>query len=136
MPVETQGETDMVSCEGSCHCGRVQILVNVPLEVKISSCNCSICKKSGYLHLTVNREDLVLLQGKDFLTEYRFNTGTARHLFCQVCGVKAFYVPRSHPHGYSVNLNCVKLDERIQLTIRNFDGQHWERNINGLLNRH
>ena len=122
-----------IRCAGSCHCGRVRIAVNVPLKVKISRCNCSICTKSGYLHLTVAREDLQLLEGEECLREYKFNTGTAKHLFCGHCGIKAFYVPRSHPEGYSVNLNCLELDNRIRLSLMDFDGRHWEKNIDGLL---
>jgi hypothetical protein len=36
-----------------------------------------------------------LVSGKDVLTSYGFNTQTAKHLFCSVCGIKSFYVPRS-----------------------------------------
>jgi len=74
-----------------------------------------------------------LLQGEDDLSEYRFNTGLARHLFCRHCGIKVFYVPRSHPKGYSVNLNCLELDKNIHLKFKNFDGQQWEKNISSLL---
>jgi hypothetical protein len=62
---------------------------------------------SGYRHLIVPRARFRLLQGAESLTEYRFNTGTARHLFCRHCGVKSFYVPRSNPDGYSVNVRCL-----------------------------
>jgi hypothetical protein len=62
---------------------------------------------TGFVHLIVPASRFRLLQGEDAFTEYRFNTGTARHLFCKYCGVKSFYVPRSHPHGYSVNLRCI-----------------------------
>jgi hypothetical protein len=52
------------------------------------------------------------------LTEYRFNAGTARHLLCRHCGVKAFYVPRSHPDGWSVNARCLDagMVERVNIT--------------------
>jgi hypothetical protein len=48
-----------------------------------------------------------LLSGNDVLRSYTFNTHTARHLFCSVCGIKSFYVPRSHPDGISVNARCI-----------------------------
>jgi hypothetical protein len=122
-----------INCLGSCHCGRVRIAVDVPLNLTISRCNCSICKKSGHLHLTVSQAEFQLLGGEEDLTEYRFNTGTAKHLFCRFCGVKVFYVPRSHPDGFSVNLNCVELDQQISVVIRDFDGRNWEENIESLL---
>lgn len=65
---------------------------------------------TGYVHLIVPASRFRLLAGADELTEYRFNTGVARHLFCRHCGVKAFYVPRSHPHGFSVNARCLDGD--------------------------
>lgn len=92
---------------GGCHCGGVRFEADAPGEVQALVCGCSICVKSGYLHLIVPADRFRLLQGRELLTEYRFNTGVARHLFCSVCGVKSFYVPRSHPDGYSVNLNCL-----------------------------
>ena len=75
----------------------------------------------GYLHLIVPRTSLRLLRGADSLTTYTFNTGTARHLFCRVCGVKSFYVPRSNPDGYSVNLRCLDPATLEQVTIEPFD---------------
>jgi hypothetical protein len=81
----------------------------------------------------VAKKDFQLMQGEDDLAEYQFNTGTARHLFCRYCGVKSFYVPRSHPGGYSVNLNCLELDKDITIETGNFDGRHWRRNIKSLL---
>ncbi|RYH15849.1 hypothetical protein EON65_31025 [archaeon] len=51
---------------------------------------------------------LTLLLGSDFLTEYRFNTKVARHVFCKKCGVQAYYIPRSNPDGVAVTLACIK----------------------------
>ena len=78
-------------------------------ERQVTECNCSMCARTGYLHLIVPKERFKLVSGAEALTTYQFNTGTARHLFCSVCGVKSLYVPRSHPDGYSVNARC--LDE-------------------------
>jgi hypothetical protein len=67
------------------------------------------------------------LQGQDDLTCYTFNTETARHLFCRHCGVKSFYVPRSHPDGYSVNARCLDGVDADRLDPIAFDGENWER---------
>lgn len=83
----------------------------------------------GYLHVIVEQGDFTWQAGKDQLTEYRFNTRTARHLFCRTCGVKSVYVPRSHPDGYSMNLACLEIDEDIIVEILDFDGRNWERSI-------
>ena len=97
----------LVTHRGGCHCGAIAFEVEAPARVTVSECNCSICRMSGYLHLIVPRAHFRLLRGAEALSEYRFNTGSARHLFCSRCGVKSFYVPRSNPDGYSVNLRCL-----------------------------
>ena len=97
----------LVTHRGACHCGAVAFEVDAPARLTVSDCNCSICRMSGYQHLVIPRSRFRLLKGAESLTEYRFNTGTARHLFCRHCGVKSFYVPRSNPDGYSVNLRCL-----------------------------
>ena len=111
---------------GGCHCGAVRFEVLTPDEVEARECNCSICRKSGYLHLIVEKERFRLVQGADRITTYTFNTGTAKHHFCSICCVKSFYVPRSKPDGYSVNLRCLD-DGQVRVTgIGLFDGRHWE----------
>lgn len=113
---------------GSCHCGAVRFEVEAPLEVTVQECNCSLCRRTGYQHLIVPKRRFRLLSGAEVLTEYTFNTRTAKHLFCRVCGVKAFYIPRSNPDGYSVNLRCVEPDGFAAIHIEPFDGQNWEAN--------
>jgi hypothetical protein len=111
----------LVTHRGGCHCGAIAFEVEAPVRVTVSECNCSICRMSGYLHLIVPRTRLRLLRGADSLTTYTFNTGTARHLFCRICGVKSFYVPRSNPDGYSVNLRCLDPSTLEQVAIQPFD---------------
>jgi hypothetical protein len=100
-------EPPLVTHRGGCHCGTVSFEVDAPARIEALECNCSICRMTGYLHLIVPQDRFRLLTGNDQLAEYRFNTATARHYFCRVCGVKSFYVPRSHPDGYSVNVRCL-----------------------------
>ena len=123
---------DMKWRRGGCHCGQVAFDVLAPDELHVDYCNCSICAKSGYLHLMVPKERFRLLRGEDNLTTYSFNTGVAKHTFCKTCGVKSFYTPRSHPDGMSVNVNCLDKDDFDAIRIDNFDGQNWEDNVHAL----
>jgi hypothetical protein len=111
---------------GACHCGRVRIEVLAPRDLDLLECNCSMCARSAYLHLIVDAAGFRLLAGRDDLAEYRFGTGIAMHRFCRHCGVKTFYVPRSHPDGYSVNARCLDRTTIDSITVRPFDGRNWE----------
>jgi len=124
--------TDPVVHEGGCHCGRVRFIVRAAPDLEVYECNCSICHKVGFLHLTVARDQLDLLSGADVLTTYRFNTGVAEHTFCSVCGIKPFYVPRSHPDGYSVNARCLDPRTIASQVVLPFDGANWEANVSAL----
>ena len=110
-----------VTHSGGCHCGAVTFEGDAPAKIVASDCNCSICRMSGYLHLIVPRSRFRLLQGADELTEYKFHTGTARHLFCRLCGVKSFYVPKSNPDGYSVNVRCLDSSTIERIEVEPFD---------------
>ncbi len=112
---------------GGCHCGRVRFEVIAPAKLEVSDCNCSICAKFGYLHLIVPGDRFKLLSGRDALATYSFNTHTAKHFFCATCGVKSFYVPRSHPDGISVNVRCIDSDTIESMTVSPFDGRDWEK---------
>jgi len=114
---------------GGCHCGAVAFEVLAPDDVEVLECNCSICAKTGFLHLIVTKEQFRLLRGEDLLTVYQFNTRTAEHLFCSRCGIKSFYVPRSHPGGYSVNARCLEPGSFCSLRSMPFDGKNWERQM-------
>ena len=116
-----------MSHRGGCHCGAVRFEVRAPAALHVLECNCSICSKAGYLHLIVARAAFTLLGDPAALTEYRFNTGVARHLFCRRCGIKSFYVPRSHPDGISVNARCLDPGSVESMTVRAYDGRDWER---------
>jgi hypothetical protein len=117
----------MITHTGSCHCGRVRFEAVAPAKIEVSECNCSMCSKAGFLHLIVPEDRFKLLSGSDVLTTYRFNTETANHLFCLVCGIKSFYVPRSHPDGFSVNARCLDSETVEEITVTQINGREWEK---------
>jgi hypothetical protein len=80
---------------------------------------------TGFLHLIVPKSAFRLIKGEDSLTTYNFNTGVAQHYFCSRCGVRSFYIPRSNPDGYDVNVRCLTPQPKTVL-IGSFDGQNWE----------
>ena len=117
---------------GGCHCGAVRFEVDLPDAFEIEDCNCSICAMSGNTHVIVPASRFRLLAGSANLTEYTFNTGEARHLFCRTCGIKSFYVPRSNPDGFAVTWRCLDDWQSLVVTINAFDGQNWEANAGAL----
>ncbi len=111
--------------EGGCHCGLVRFEASIEgPEVEVLTCDCSICRMTGYHHLIIPDTMFRLIEGQGETTTYRFGSGKARHIFCKQCGIKSFYRPRSHPDGVSINWYC--LDEGHGLTARivPFDGAY------------
>lgn len=120
----------MTTYRGGCHCGRVRFEVNATLT-GVTSCNCSICSKKGILHLIVPQDRFRLLQGAEDLTTYRFGTGLAQHLFCSLCGLHPFYVPRSDPDKVDVNVRCLDDVDVDAIAVASFDGRNWEESMKG-----
>ena len=110
-----------VTHRGGCHCGRVRFEVDASADVEALDCNCSICRMTGFLHLIVPAARFRLLSGRDDISEYTFNTGAAKHLFCRHCGIKSFYVPRSHPDVIDVNVRCLDAGTLTSLRVTPFD---------------
>jgi hypothetical protein len=117
---------------GGCHCGGVRFEAALPAAVEAQTCTCSICAKTGFIHVIVPESRFRLTKGAERLTEYTFNTHTARHLFCSTCGVKSFYRPRSNPDGWSVNARCLDDTEGLTIEIGEFDGRNWELHADSL----
>jgi len=111
--------------QGGCHCGRVRFRVAADLTM-VSDCNCSMCDKKGFLHLIVPRGQFELLSGGDDIATYTFNTGVAKHMFCKVCGIHSFYIPRSDPDKIDVNVRCLDDVDPRTVKTKPFDGRNWE----------
>ena len=115
----------MIRVSGGCHCGAVRFEAQAEAEPEVLDCNCSICSKTGYVHLFIPHERFTLLTDAAALISYRFGTGSAEHLFCSKCGIKSFYQPRSHPECWSVNLRCLDHGHTLKPSIVPFDGSKW-----------
>ncbi|HMS20264.1 GFA family protein [uncultured Sphingorhabdus sp.] len=116
-----------IMVQGGCHCGAVRFRLGLASnKVELLDCNCSMCSRTGFLHLIVPHGDFELLTEREALTSYRFGTGAAEHLFCSTCGVKSFYQPRSHPEAWSINFRCLDQDHGLEARIQAFDGKNWE----------
>lgn len=55
------------------------------------------------------------------------NEATTKNLLRKRCGIKSFYIPRSHPDEVSVNARCLDPDSRVGMTITEFAGQNREK---------
>lgn len=126
MKIASDSSHETMQHRGSCHCGAVVVEVEAPEEIVAFECNCSMCARTGFLHLIVPASAFRLVQGEEALSFYMFNTRTAKHYFCRHCGCRPFYVPRSNPDGFSVNVRCLDKSAIKSLTVIPFDGQNWE----------
>ena len=116
--------TAFVTHRGGCHCGEVAFELDAPADLEALECNCSMCTMTAFVHLIVPAGRFRLLRGRESLRTYSFNTGTAQHFFCGRCGVKSFYVPRSNPDGFSVNVRCLARESIRSVTTRQFDDRN------------
>jgi len=124
----------MKDYQGGCHCGAFRFQVSLPDSIEVEDCNCSVCKKAGYLHVIIPSKQFKVLKGQDKMQLYTFNSGVAKHYFCKTCGVKPYYIPRSNPDGVDVNLRCLDA-QPPHVEIVAFDGENWEQNAHKLAHK-
>ena len=95
--------------KATCHCGAVEIQIDLPDGiVEPGRCDCSICRRKGAVVAAVPLDALTVVKGKEFLTLYRFNTKTARHYFCSICGVYTHHQSRVDPGQFDFNIGCLE----------------------------
>lgn len=113
-----------MSFDGSCHCGAVKFKVEADLPTQAISCNCSHCRRKGFLLAFFPAAALELTSGNDALRTYRFNTHKLAHTFCETCGTQPF-AQGTGPDGSAmaaVNLRCVPAADLDALSIQHVNG--------------
>jgi hypothetical protein len=92
----------------SCHCGAVEFVVHLPNGlVNPRRCDCSFCRMRGAIAASVSLEGLEITKGREKLSLYQFNTKTAKHYFCSVCGIYTHHQRRSNPNQFGFNVACL-----------------------------
>ncbi len=100
----------------SCHCGAVRFELDLPRGLEqLRRCNCSMCRRRGAVVASVPLDGIRITAGEDLLSLYQFNTRTARHYFCSICGIYTHHQRRSNPHEYGVNVACLEGVDPYQL---------------------
>lgn len=117
----------------SCHCGAVRFEVDLPDGlIDPRHCNCSMCRRRGAIVATAPLGGLRILEGADRLHCYRFNTKTAKHFFCCVCGIYTHHQRRSHPEQYGFNVGCLDGVDPFEVEeVTVYDGVHHPRDTAG-----
>ncbi len=114
----------METKKGGCHCGKVRYEVEIDLTAPAIECNCSYCEKQGLILSFVPGEKLTITEGKEYLTEYHFNTGKIAHQFCKFCGVQCFgQAPMPTGPGAAVNVRTLDGVDLAVLTRTPYDGR-------------
>lgn len=110
---------------GGCHCGKVRFEVTLDLAEPAVTCNCSMCGRSGTMLRFVPAAAFKLLSGGDVLTDYRFNSKVINHLFCSVCGIKAFAsgTSKDGAETRAINVRCLDDVDPQGIPTRHVDGK-------------
>lgn len=121
---EVAGVAIQTHHKASCHCGAVVLDLHLPDGlVNLRRCNCSMCRRRGAVVASVPLAGIRIVQGAEQLRLYQFNTHTAKHYFCSVCGIYTHHQRRSKPDEYGVNVGCLEgIDPLAIADVPSLDG--------------
>ena len=92
----------------TCHCGSVVLELDLPEGlIDLRRCDCSMCRRRGAIVASVPLKGITVIRGQDKLRIYQFNTKTAKHYFCEICGIYTHHQRRSNPNQYGFNVACL-----------------------------
>lgn len=112
--------------KSTCHCGAVELELLMPNGIENPRrCDCSMCSRRGAIMASVELANLKVVKGEDKLALYQFNTNTAKHYFCSLCGIYTHHQRRSNPHQFGVNVACIDgIDAYAFINVPVFDGKN------------
>lgn len=110
MGLKKIGDTEIRnSHRATCHCEAIELLLDLPDGVvDARRCDCSYCRRRGTIVASVPLDGLHVVSGGEQLALYQFNTRTAKHYFCRICGIHTHHQRRSNPHLYGYNVACLE----------------------------
>ncbi len=106
----------------SCHCGEIAIEVDAELS-RLVECNCSTCRRSGFLHWKVDAAAVRLVTEKRRMSTYIWRGINEGHHFCPICSTA---IMRSGYPGDRVSLNarCIEGVDVFTLEVERYDGRN------------
>lgn len=105
----------------SCHCGSIRLEVSAELKGLVE-CNCSTCRRHGFLHWKVPSETVRLDTERVSLSAYVWRDITGAHMFCPTCGTPMLRT--GYPDGkVSINARCIDEIDVFALDIQRYDGR-------------
>lgn len=107
--IKKVGDTTILSKhKATCHCGAIELELTLPRGVeKPRRCDCSFCRRRGAIAASISLDNLKVVKGLELLSTYQFNTKSAQHYFCSICGIYTHHKRRSDPTEYGFNLGCL-----------------------------
>ena len=111
--------------KGSCHCAAVKFEITRDLA-ELTTCDCSLCVKKNAVMVKVHESQFQLLSDPSKLSEYRWNTGIARHYFCAQCGIYTFHRKQAAPDHYGVNIYCLDGIDPKTIPLRATEGANMD----------
>jgi hypothetical protein len=106
----------------SCHCGSIRLEVDAELT-GLLECNCSTCRRSGFLHWKVPNKAVKLVTERRAMTAYLWRDAAGGHHFCPTCGTAMLRT--GYPaERVSVNARCIEGIDVFTLEVRRYDGRN------------
>lgn len=112
--------------QGNCHCGNVSFSFEHEAITSGLRCNCSICIRKGAImtDFVIPPDELKIEIKDNSLSVYDFDDKTAKHYFCNKCGIYTFNQTFRVPDHYRVNLGCIEsIDTTAMTNVALFDGK-------------
>lgn len=116
----------MTHYRGSCHCGAIKFSYEGETISKGLRCTCSLCSRRGALMTTevIPKAKFKIHAEDGALGLYQFGAKTAKHYFCNRCGIYPFHETARFPDHFRANIGCLDDVDSFALEFDVFDGKH------------
>ncbi len=115
----------MTTYLGSCHCGAIRFELDAGAIDELYECNCSRCRRVGWLLWFGKRAALRLTTPESALSTYRFHKKLMDHHFCATCGIAPFSEaddPKTGERTVAVNARCLDDFDFYAVPSKRYDG--------------
>jgi hypothetical protein len=110
--------------EGSCHCGAIKLEIDANIPEKLTSCNCSICRRTGSLMAYFNPTQVKIKAAADATHRYIWGDKSLAFVRCATCGCQSHWesLDPAQTDRMGVNARLFTNLDISKIRIRHFDG--------------